>query len=154
VSTHVRLLGSIPYGESLAEQRRADALLLLLNSDAREVGVYTGKLFEYIGSGRPILAVGSERGVAAELIRSRELGVATADCEVIASTLRGWLEEKRLNGQVAGPPETAKRGLSRDEQFKSVDDLLRRVCKATRAGNAAVTPVADIASGRGTSHPT
>jgi hypothetical protein len=127
VSEQVRLCGAIPYAASLSEQQHADLLLLLLCDDAREVGVYTGKLFEYVGAGRPILAVGSERGVAAELVRTRGLGVAVSTPEAIAAHLRQWLNEKRQNGYVSGPPESAKSGLSRDEQFARIDDLLHQL---------------------------
>lgn len=54
----VQVHDSIPYKEALRAQREADVLLLLLWNDPREKGIYTGKLFEYIGAGRPILAIG------------------------------------------------------------------------------------------------
>ena len=125
VAANVQVCSAIPYRESLAVQRRADVLLLLLWNDAREAGVYTGKLFEYVGAGRPILAVGSDAGVAADLIRSRGLGVATADAECIADALRGWIAQKDQSGNVTAPPASARTGLSRREQFEQVDALLR-----------------------------
>jgi hypothetical protein len=140
VSAQVHVHGPIPYHESLDAQRRADVLLLLLCNDPREVGVYTGKVFEYVGAGRPILAVGSERGVAAELVRSRGLGVTAENADRIAAALRGWLAEKSETGRVAAPPARAKAGLSRDEQFAIVDRLIRAV-----AGNQALDCRADFA---------
>jgi len=134
VSEQVHVLGTIAHSDSLAQQQAADVLLLLLWNDPREVGVYTGKLFEYIGAGRPILAVGSQNGVAAQLIRERGLGVVATDSSAIASALRGWLEEKRSAGRVAGPPEDAKTGLSRQEQFAVVDDLLHQIVDGEHVG--------------------
>ena len=124
VSEHVYLGGAIAHTDSLAKQQSADILLLLLWSDPREVGVYTGKLFEYVGSGRPILAVGGAHGVAADLIRSRGLGVVASESEAIAEALRAWLEEKRTTRAVAAVPKHARAGLSREEQFSKVDSLL------------------------------
>ena len=109
------------------QQQSADVLLLLLWSDPREAGVYTGKLFEYIGSGRPILVVGGAQGVAADLIRSRALGVVASEPNAIAKVLSGWLGEKRATGRIAAPPHEAKAGLSREEQFCKVDDLLHEL---------------------------
>jgi hypothetical protein len=43
-----------------------DVLLLLLWNDPRERGVYTGKLFEYLGARRPILGIGPADNVAAD----------------------------------------------------------------------------------------
>jgi hypothetical protein len=137
VSDRVRVHGAISYGESLAAQQAADVLLLLLWSDPREIGVYTGKIFEYIGAGRPILAVGSQDGVAAQLIRSRRLGVAANDEQSIATTLRRWIEEKRTTGRVAAPDDSAKCGLSRSEQFALVDRLLLQVTTGNLAAGGA-----------------
>ncbi|HZV26985.1 MAG TPA: hypothetical protein VFG00_11920, partial [Acidothermaceae bacterium] len=139
--------GAVPYRESLAEQRRADILLLLLWNDPREVGVYTGKLFDYVGAGRPILAIGTEHGVAAELIRLRGLGVAAADPLAIAIALRQWIDEKREAGQVAALPESTKAGLSRDEQFARVDDLLHDL--RSRAAPRAAWPSTAAIDSRG-----
>jgi glycosyltransferase involved in cell wall biosynthesis len=129
---HVR--GPITYHDSLAQQRQSDVLLLLLCSDPAEAGVYTGKLFEYVGAGRPILAIGAESGVAVDLIRERRLGVATHDTDAIVTALRIWLAEKRGGGSVAPPPMSSRTGLSRREQFTRVDDLLRRLIAQGTAG--------------------
>jgi len=134
VSDRVILGGSISHTEALAKQHTADVLLLLLWDDPREAGVYTGKLFEYIGAGRPILAIGGMHGVATDLIRSRQLGVVANDADAVAAALRAWLAQKAATGAVAGPPAAAKAGLSRDEQFHIVDDLLR----CTAGGDSAL----------------
>jgi len=149
VGAHVTVCNAIPYRQSLDVQRRADVLLLLLWNDPREAGVFTGKLFEYVGAARPILAVGADRGVAADLIRSRELGVALADPGQIAAALRRWIAEKERIGMVASPPASARIGLSRQEQFERVDALLRNVVDG-KAGDAALAaPRADPAAVEG-----
>lgn len=59
-SPFIRLMGHVSREESLNAQRTA-SLLLLLESPAPEArGVLTGKLFEYMVSGRPILCIGSK----------------------------------------------------------------------------------------------
>jgi glycosyltransferase involved in cell wall biosynthesis len=139
VSEQVRVLGTIAHCDALARQQAADVLLLLLWNDPREVGVYTGKFFEYVGAGRPILAAGSQDGVAAQLIRERGLGVVATDSSAIAVALRGWLKEKRSAGCVAGPPERAKTGLSRQEQFAVVDHLLHQIVEGGTHGTPSKT---------------
>jgi len=52
------LHGQVSYTESLLAQRNAQVLLLLTWNDPKQEGVITGKLFEYLASGRPILAIG------------------------------------------------------------------------------------------------
>ena len=72
----------LPYAsraESLALQRDSDALLLLIpEAGGRGRGVLSGKVFEYLAVGRPILAAVPEDGAAADLIRDTGAGVVAA----------------------------------------------------------------------------
>lgn len=74
----VRHLGYLPRPQALALQRRAHALLLLTSDASCEA---TGKLYEYMASGRPIvaLAAGNE---AARIVRETGTGVAVAPRDV------------------------------------------------------------------------
>lgn len=79
----------LPHIGAIEAMHAADALLLLVGDGPGWVGHYPGKLFEYMASGRPILAVGAE-GDAAELVRASGTGCAVpaADGEAIAGALR------------------------------------------------------------------
>lgn len=55
----IRLMGHVPRAEALKAQQQADLLLLLESPDPRARGVLTGKVFEYIASGTPVLSLGS-----------------------------------------------------------------------------------------------
>jgi len=74
----VQNLGFRPHAETLAAQREADALWLIVRDDPRSLGHVPGKLFEYIGAGRPILAQASERGEVARIVADSEAGVVVA----------------------------------------------------------------------------
>ncbi len=124
VEDRVRVGAAVPYRTSLAWQKQADVLLLLLWDDPREQGVCPAKLFEYAGAGRPVLSLGYSGGVAAELIRTRGLGHVGNDVGAIAAALRAWLAQKRAGGVVA-PPAGARAGLSRRDQFNRLRDFLR-----------------------------
>lgn len=54
----IRLMGHVSRREAIDAQRNSDILLLLESSSVKAKGVLTGKIFEYISSGRPILCVG------------------------------------------------------------------------------------------------
>jgi glycosyltransferase involved in cell wall biosynthesis len=58
----IRPVGMLPRSEALALQRSAD-LLLLVTSGMR-TGEATGKLFEYLATGRPILVLGDDSEAA------------------------------------------------------------------------------------------
>ena len=54
----VTVKGPVERSEVLRAERTTSANLLLLRDHSEEVGVYTGKVFEYLGAGRPIIAIG------------------------------------------------------------------------------------------------
>jgi glycosyltransferase involved in cell wall biosynthesis len=124
VEQQVEVMAPIPYSESLKAQREADVLLLLLWTDTRERGVYTGKLFEYIGARRPILAIGGRDCVAAELIINRQAGFAMNDPQEIAAQLRHWIQVKHDAGMIPAVPAESLAGISREEQVCVLEDFL------------------------------
>lgn len=64
----------VPHKKSLAYLLGSDILLLIIDDAPNNCGILTGKLFEYIGAGHPILALAPE-GDAAQLIKKNGLGV-------------------------------------------------------------------------------
>lgn len=126
----------VPYRESLRMQTEADVLLLLLWTDRAERGVYTGKMFEYVGARRPILAVGGNEDVAAEFVRERGAGVVENDPARIADILRGYVEEKRTSGRIRAVPEGASAGVTREEQVRVLEDFLSGLLPRAGVGAA------------------
>jgi hypothetical protein len=117
----------VPHHEALRHQREADALLLLTWNDRATPGVYTGKVFEYAGARRPILAIGKVPTVADDLIRERKLGVSRSSPTAIADQLHCWLELKRSGGSVPAVPAHNAAGLTRAEQTRVLADFLEHV---------------------------
>ena len=87
VVTHV---GHLSRGQSMALQRRADALVLI--TSPKLVWELPGKVFEYLGAGRPILAL-AKGNEAARLVEETGAGVTVApdDVEAIERALEGAL---------------------------------------------------------------
>ncbi len=125
VTQQVDIEPAVPFHESAALQRNADILLLLLWNERAETGVFTGKLFEYLGARRPILAVGTGTCVAADLVRSRDVGLVSNDPTEIAAQLRTWLQQKRSGRAIPDTAEDAGQGLTRSEQFALLESKLR-----------------------------
>jgi len=131
VEEQVRTFGEIPYEEALDAQAGADLLLLLLWNKPGEEGVLPGKLFEYMGATRPVLAVGTSRGATADLIKSRSLGLASSDPARIAEQLERWLKEKKEMGRVAPIPLDAVRDYDRRTQTQRLAAFLESVAGQT-----------------------
>lgn len=94
----VEVIPYLPHAEALALQRDSDALLLLIpEADGRGRGVLSGKVFEYLAVGRPILAAVPPDGEAAALVRETGAGlvVPPGDVDAIAEGLRSLVERWR-----------------------------------------------------------
>ena len=100
----VEEVGHRPHAESVRYTLGADVLLLVVDDVAGSEGIVPGKVFEYIGARRPVLAIAPE-GDVADLIRRTRAGVVVdrRDIDGMAGALAGWIEEKRRTGQVAFP---------------------------------------------------
>jgi hypothetical protein len=90
--------GFLRHGDAVAESLAADVLLLVIGGGAAARGVLTGKLFEYLRIGRPVLFLGPNDGDAADLLRNhgRFEWAPADDCAAIASALSAFLRGKDL----------------------------------------------------------
>jgi glycosyltransferase involved in cell wall biosynthesis len=131
VAGSFRIEQPVPHREALRIQRQADVLLLLTWNDPANPGVYTGKLFEYIGARRPILAVGRGGTVADALVRERALGACVTDAPAIADQLARWVDQKSAKGAIPSPPEGNTADLTREAQTRVLAGFLSE-CAAAR----------------------
>jgi glycosyltransferase involved in cell wall biosynthesis len=72
---NVEMIDYLPQAEAVKMQGRSQVLLLSINNTPNAKGVITGKIFEYLASGRPILCIGPEDGDAAHIIREANAGL-------------------------------------------------------------------------------
>lgn len=70
----VDYISYLPHDEVVLEQQLAKVLLLLVNQSPNAKGILTGKFFEYMASGRPILAIGPVDGELAGILRRTRTG--------------------------------------------------------------------------------
>lgn len=129
----VSFAGSVSYAESLAAQRDADALLFVDWMDVRAEGVLTGKLFEYIAAGRPILCIGNREDTeAAQVIRDCGAGRVAVTQEQVVSAL----VDLAMRGDAAMPARGPTEMFSRKAQAVA---LLERVRDAMTAAGRVPT---------------
>ncbi len=120
----LELVPYAPRGESLRLQRDSEALLLLVpDAGGRGKGVLSGKVYEYIAAGRPILAVVPPDGAAAALVRETGAGVVVApdDIEGIRAALVD-LQARFANGGLDSV-ELRKRDEDRLSRRARVEEL-------------------------------
>jgi glycosyltransferase involved in cell wall biosynthesis len=71
-----RFTGFVSHREALEYQVNSSLLLLILHRDKANPGVTTGKLYEYLGSRTPILAIVPPHFEAARIVRETGAGVS------------------------------------------------------------------------------
>lgn len=141
VEANVEVLGLLTPGEAIAREKGADALLYMqnFNADPSASKVIltegpTGKLLEYIGAGRPLLALMPSKGSAASLIAETGGDIAMS-VEDVRDVLGRWLDEFARTGGLTSSarPEAIASYSSRAmaERFASIFEELAGGGRAT-----------------------
>ena len=89
LNSYVNNLGYVSHIEAIEHQRKSQVLLLIEIDSAETKSIIPGKLFEYMVSERPILAIGPEDSDFAEIITSTNTGVFFT-----------YTEKERLKSQI------------------------------------------------------
>ncbi len=119
----IKIKGFVTRQASLEAQRKSNLLLLLESGEPRAKGMLTGKVFEYLVSGIPILAVGIDNTHAAgELLEKTGTGFCSNDAEELKGLLLAAIEFKRFNFYKPHKDLIAK--YSREKQAQSIIDRL------------------------------
>jgi len=83
-------LGYRPHAESVRYLQTADALMLLIPDLPNNKGILTGKIFEYLGSGRPIWGFGPTDGDAQDILLQSQAGSLFESASDASQTLLAW----------------------------------------------------------------
>jgi glycosyltransferase involved in cell wall biosynthesis len=75
LDAYVKKIDYLPHDEVINEQQNSRVLLLLVNNTKNAKGIITGKIFEYMASGVPVLAIGPIDGDLAEIINKTNTGL-------------------------------------------------------------------------------
>lgn len=108
------IIERVPYvthAESLEYLLGSDIALLIIDDAPENAGILTGKLFEYIGAGLPILAL-APQGNAADLIRQYKLGLVAHPRQVEE------IKQALTNMVTACTSDSARWNTARHHQFE------------------------------------
>lgn len=120
----VELVGQVPYADALQRMMRADVLLLIQAPDYY-VGV-PAKLYEYLGVGRPILALAEPESDIAWVLRESKVlhrVVAPTDVAGIARALVELTHEVQA-GRAAAPDADALHQFTRERMARRLAQCL------------------------------
>lgn len=107
LSDVVERVGNVPHDEAVRYQLGADVLLLVIGKGAGSHVVLTGKVFEYLGARRPILALVPTDGPAAALVERTRTGVVVdpEDVDGIRRALHALYDQWAAGGISYVPDE-------------------------------------------------
>ena len=125
----VTIVGLLPHDECILEQVSCDALVLIEGSGKGAEAFYTGKLFEYMNTNKPILALLPEKGVAAELVRESNVGVVASvdDVEDIKSNIVRFYEQWQKEGIVYQPNREVIEKYDRKKLTQQLSEIFERL---------------------------
>jgi len=119
----------VPHEEAVAYMRQAGLLLLSIEEFPQARGMMTGKIYEYLASGRPVVGVGPPDGDAAALLRKTEGGrlFGWDDVSGLAQFLQTHYEAWERGLPFVGAPSEGLRPYCRRSQTKRMASVLEEV---------------------------
>jgi len=101
VKEKVEIAGLRSREDALRAQRESPMLLLLDWMDPAQQGVTTGKIFEYLAAGRPILSIGREGGVVKDLLVETGAGTHESELSPLRKRLADAVSEFERTGRLS-----------------------------------------------------
>lgn len=129
----VKLVPYLPHAESIMELLRSDALLLIVDDADGSEEIVPGKVYEYIGARRPIIALAPE-GAVAELIRETRSGFVAGgnDLPKIKSAFLEYYRKFPYDTPAIEQDLRAVQKYERREITRHLASLLDAVSRSTR----------------------
>ena len=128
--------GVVDHAAAVAEMASAGLLFLSIEPVQGAGGILTGKLYEYLASGRPVLALGPPDGDAARLLASVDGGrlVAWDDRPALEAALAGAYAAWERGEPETGADAGALAALSRPAQTRELAALVRSLVDGPLVG--------------------
>lgn len=114
----LKLLGYISHSKALAQMMSSDLLLNVLTVTAESKLVISGKLMEYLASGRPMLCLGVTDGDAADLVKGYDQALVCEQSDInamvafIEETYNRWQNSANVTLQRTGVEYYSRRAVS------------------------------------------
>jgi len=124
LKTHITYAGYVSHQEVFSYYENAHLLLLILTNTKNAKGNIPGKLFEYIATRRPIIALGDPEGDAAKIIREAKSGEVFSHSDL--EGMRDFLS-KTLGHQSSAKDEKYYNPFERSFLTKKLSEILEKL---------------------------
>lgn len=127
IEKNVYVYNSIDREQILRLQSQSDILLIFSWNDTTEKGIYTGKIFEYIGSQKPILVIGHHRDdVISKMILENNFGLVSDQKEEIVEFIKTIRDDSVL-GRINQAYAKNRNKFERQYQVKKLSTILQSI---------------------------
>ena len=114
LNDYIEKIGYLSHSEAIIFQQTSQILLLLINNTPNAGGILTGKLYEYMASERPVLAIGPVQSDIATLLEDTHAGtiVGFDDVEGMKKVVLDLFEKYKLgelNSKASGYQKYSRR---------------------------------------------
>ncbi len=122
----IEIIGYIPHEKSISYVQVSDVLLLIVDESKESEEIVPGKVYEYIGSMKPVLAIAPEQGAIADLIKETQAGgiAHQSNIEGIASIIFEMYSAFKKGLPLANPHKEIIQCYERRESTKKLAELL------------------------------
>ncbi len=130
-SSQIEKVSYVPHHESIKYLMQSDALLLVVDESKESEEIVPGKVYEYVGCKRPIIAIAPPQSAIADLMRETNSGRIAHQseidktCDIILEYYRNW----QSGGKNYAPNTEIIRKYERREAAKTLAELLNKFTK-------------------------
>jgi glycosyltransferase involved in cell wall biosynthesis len=129
LQAHTTFTEFVPHDEAVMVQQQAQVLLLMINNSPNAQLLIPGKLYEYLGSGRPVIMIGPKDSDAAKVIHLANGGAVHdfKDVEGLKARIMEYYaryQSSSLQGTTSGIEKFTRRSLA-GEFAKTLDEIVK-----------------------------
>ncbi len=113
----VENIAYVPHAESIAYLMKSDVLLLIVDETKESAEIVPGKVYEYIGTYRPVIALAPRGSAIEQLVMETKAGMSAPqdDVEAVASIVETMYTRWKHNKPMATPDPAAVTKFERRE---------------------------------------
>ncbi len=118
LENRVEMISHVSHQEAIHYMQKSSMLLLLIPAVVNDKGILTGKLFEYIGSGRPVVGIGPPDGDASRIMDESKSGKMFGRnqgdllIDYLNSAVHAWQQDDRFNYKSPEQSKYSRRALA------------------------------------------
>lgn len=130
-SESILRLGYVPHSQSIAFVMKSEASLLIVDDAKESAEIVPGKVYEYLGIGRPIIAIAPKGSAIEELITRTNSGMCAPSTDLLAiSRIIGTLLDRWRDGTPLTQPDT--KTIEQYERRNSAQQLATLLTRVSR----------------------